>query len=267
MVAEVFSQVAKAGDAVAGIIGDKAIAEADQAIKEIDRKEKAELDSLSRISMSEKQREEEKKKIEINAEQRRAAVERKRIKALIEAAKVQKAADIASIISSTAAAIMGFLKNPGGPAGIGFSIGAGITGALQLARAAAAPLPQYKDGTDFHKGGSFIAGDGGGVELITTPDGRSFLSADTPTLYPNMPKGTKVLSNEDLMQQIYNSAIVKLSGMGAATSNKMEQAMMETLEEFSGDVKDMKRSIDKLKLTVNISGDYSHIAHVKSRIR
>lgn len=264
-ISDAFGAASNIGNEVAGLIADKANAEADLAIRNINRVEQAEIASLSHLTMSQKKYDEEKKKIEIEADQRRRKAERERITAMRKAAAVQKAADIASIISSTAAAIIGMLKNPGGYPGIGLSIAAGITGGLQLARAVNAPLPQYAKGTD-NAAPNFIAGEKG-IELVTTPDGKSVLTPDGATLYTNMPSGTKVTSNEKLMQQIYNSAIVKLATGEPVTSSKMEAALIESLDELSTDFKDMKRSVEALKLTVNISGDYSHIAHVKSRVR
>ncbi|MFD2628781.1 phage tail tape measure protein [Oceanobacillus kapialis] len=48
-----------------------------------------------------------------------------------------------------------------------------------------------------HPGGHAILGDGvgsnAGKELVTLPSGKMFLSADRPTLYPNLPKGTHVM--------------------------------------------------------------------------
>ena len=43
-----------------------------------------------------------------------------------------------------------------------------------------------------HPGGHAVLGDGGGSELVRLPDGRHFLSANKPTLYPDLPKGTHV---------------------------------------------------------------------------
>jgi len=48
-----------------------------------------------------------------------------------------------------------------------------------------------------HPGGPAVVSDGkgsnSGPELITTPDGKSFLSPNKPTLIPDMPKGTQVV--------------------------------------------------------------------------
>src|SRR5699024_697086 len=62
--------------------------------------------------------------------------------------------------------------------------------------------PQYAKGTGGHpKTGPAILGDGkgsnSGSELVSLPNGKQFLSASTPTIYPNIPKGTQVLSAKD----------------------------------------------------------------------
>jgi hypothetical protein len=50
----------------------------------------------------------------------------------------------------------------------------------------------YATGTDSHIGGPAILGDGGREEPFMTPGGVFGVSPSTDTLYPNLPKGTKV---------------------------------------------------------------------------
>ncbi|MEK4922393.1 peptidoglycan DD-metalloendopeptidase family protein [Cytobacillus sp. FSL R5-0569] len=61
-------------------------------------------------------------------------------------------------------------------------------------------VPKYAHGTEGHKGGLAIVGDGkgsnAGRELITTPDGKSMLSPSKDTLL-NLPKGSQVLSAKE----------------------------------------------------------------------
>ncbi len=61
--------------------------------------------------------------------------------------------------------------------------------------------PQYAKGTssEGHPGGHFIAGEKG-KELVKLPDGRSFLTPDRATFFPNMPKGTHVIPNKHTEQ-------------------------------------------------------------------
>lgn len=56
-------------------------------------------------------------------------------------------------------------------------------------------IPRYANGTDGHKGGLFVAGDGGENELIRFPDGRTIVSPATDTLYYGE-KGTQVLNGK-----------------------------------------------------------------------
>ena len=254
------------GTQIAGIVAQRANAEADQAIKNIDRVEKAQLMSLSRITMGNKQYEEEKRKIEVQAEARRQETEKKRITAIRNAAKIQKAADVASIISSTAAAIVGMLKNPGGVPGIALSVAAGITGGLQLTRALSAPLPQYAEGTDYHPTDQpFLAGEAG-AEGVILPSGKKML-VDRPTIFPAGLKGTKVISNKELMQNVYNTALVKLASQGTVTTNKMQEALIESLEEQAGKIDNVVKAVENLKLSVKFENFSDHISHVKQRTR
>src|SRR5699024_1008468 len=63
-------------------------------------------------------------------------------------------------------------------------------------------VPQYAKGTDGHPGGPAIVGDGGGSELIQTPNRQLYMSPATDTLIPNMPKGTQILPHKETMQYI-----------------------------------------------------------------
>ena len=52
----------------------------------------------------------------------------------------------------------------------------------------------YAKGTNFHKGGLAILGDGGRKEPFLTPDGRFGVSPAVDTMY-NLPRGSKVWSS------------------------------------------------------------------------
>jgi hypothetical protein len=64
----------------------------------------------------------------------------------IEDAKRQKALGIFNATISTAQAIIGYLANPGGPAGLILSALAGTAGALQIGAIASQPLPSFEQG-------------------------------------------------------------------------------------------------------------------------
>ena len=61
-------------------------------------------------------------------------------------AKANKAFATLDIALKTAQAIIGFLANPSGPAGVALSIAAGIIGGIQAAAVLAAPLPSFATG-------------------------------------------------------------------------------------------------------------------------
>lgn len=248
---------------IGGIISDRANLKADQAVKEIDRVKEAELAALDKVAMSTQQKEEEKKRIETQAEARRKQIERERITALRKAAQFQKAADIASIISSTAAAIMGFQKNPGGPAGITLSIAAGVTGGIQLARAAAAPLPQYFKG---RKGGKmeFAEVNEKGPELLETKDGKFSIANGGKRGVTLLQEGEKVHTNESFMKMVSNRAHSILSTHPTPNSNSYERAYLQAINEMKDEFTGMKQMLKQKKDGFIIKGNFGHDIYVDS---
>lgn len=72
---------------------------------------------------------------------------------------------------------------------------AGAMGAVQVATILATPIPKYAKGTDRHRGGPAIVGDGGVPELIIFGS-KSWITPDTPTLV-DMPAGAMVKPSID----------------------------------------------------------------------
>lgn len=103
-----------------------------------------------------------------------------------EQAKREKALNIFNAGISTAAAIIGFLANPGGIPGIALSVLAGITGAAQIAAIAAEPLPQFA-------GGTALVNDGTGRRYADGDVVNAKLANDemvlNPSQYTNIAKG------------------------------------------------------------------------------
>lgn len=120
-------------------------------------------------------------------------------------AKFEKQASIANIIAKTAEAeaanLVNFALNP-----IEAGVIAGIiaaTGAVELAAASSAPLPQ------FFKGGItetpiFTAGERG-REMMVTPQGELSLTPSTTTVY-KAPIGTRIFNNDDTERMIKYAA-------------------------------------------------------------
>ena len=101
-------------------------------------------------------------------------LEKKKAELTLRQQRLNKAAAIFQIGLDTAAAIIRFLSNPGGVAGITLSAMAGVMGAAQLAVAAAKPLPQYAKGRKGGKGEMALVGEKG-PELMYVPAGASIV--------------------------------------------------------------------------------------------
>ena len=102
-----------------------------------------------------------------------------------------KALSVANIGLNTAMALMQLWVKPGWPVAIPMMAVVGALGALQLATVLATPIPKYAKGTDYHRGGPAIVGDGGRSEVVLF-NGGAWLTPDKPTLV-NMPEGAIVI--------------------------------------------------------------------------
>ena len=106
-----------------------------------------------------------------------------------------KANAVAQAGIATALAIMNALQMQPFPVGIAMAAIAGAMGAVQIATILATPIPKYAKGTDRHKGGPAIVGDGGVPELVIF-GGKSWITPDKPILV-DMPAGAMVVPNID----------------------------------------------------------------------
>lgn len=113
-------------------------------------------------------------------------------------------------------------------------------GAVQAATILATPIPKYKEGTDYHKGGLAIVGDGGVPETVLTPDGKLYLTPAFPTL-TELPIGTKVFPEniyEDEDKYVRSDA---LTLMDMRDGDGLPIVMVQN--DYSG----LERRIDKLE--------------------
>jgi hypothetical protein len=94
-----------------------------------------------------------------------------------------------------------------GTMAIAFAAVVGAMGAAQIAMIASKQIPQYAEGTDFHKGGLAIVGDVGKSEAVILPSGKVWQSPATDTLV-NLPRGTEVLPDySKLLANAFNAPI------------------------------------------------------------
>jgi hypothetical protein len=140
-------------------------------------------------------------------------------------AAAQKTAAIAAIIQNTAIAMAGALQyGPGAPVIMALIAAAG---AVQLAAAANTPIPAYKEGTTYHKGGKFIAGDGGEKELIIAPNKTPYWSNSISTLYDEA-EGTKVIP-KSAMQYAMANTTSNVGNISAAYDARNSAIIAETI--------------------------------------
>ena len=160
--------------------------------------EKAGEEEISRIEVLEErgaitteEAEARKRAAEDKTAQKNAELEKKKATLRTKQAKFEKATSIAEAAIQIAGGILQTIKQLGFPAAIPMIAALGAMGAIQLATIIATPIPKYAKGTDSHKGGLAVVGDGGVPETIVTEKG-AYITPSVPTLV-DIPKGAKVI--------------------------------------------------------------------------
>lgn len=178
-------------------------------------------------------------------------------------AKLNKAMSIMTISLNTAMAVMNALATAPWPINIAMAALAGTTGAIQLAAAIAEPLPTYKDGTNYHPGGPAIVGDGGKVEGVLLPNGKAFLTPDSPTMV-NLPAGAKVIPD---------ASTLNLDGLNPTPLVSVARSS-DGSPIIINDYNDLQREIAKgnaltkqmMKQQAKIARDQRYAAYIASRM-
>lgn len=160
--------------------------------------EKAGEEEISRIEALEErgaitteEAEARKRAAEDKTAQKNAELEKKKAALRTKQAKFEKATSIAEAAIQIAGGILQTIKQLGFPAAIPMIAALGAMGAIQLATIIATPIPKYAKGTDSHKGGLAVVGDGGVPETIVIDKG-AYITPSVPTLV-DIPKGAKVI--------------------------------------------------------------------------
>lgn len=239
----------------------------------IDAKEKKQQEAFDaeqkRINSSftnQADKERELAKLEAVREAQKKRIDRDRIAAERKRAIQQKAYDVASIISGTAVAVVAALgSKPYTPLNIAIAAGVAASGAANLARAIAAPIPQYADGVKSKPTDGLALVGEAGTELVKLPSGQSFLTSG-PTIM-DLPKKTEVISNEDLMKEIYAVAFRKMASAKSLNSDVMADAFIESIEENTSEIKLLRKDVKDSRTNVSIYGDFNHYMHVQNNIR
>lgn len=176
------------------------------------------------------QLEKEKEERKINARIRKEKIKQAQAEKIFAALKIQ---------IDTAAAVIGFLNNPGGVYGLALSIMAGTLGAINLGRVAAAKIPEYKYGTENHKGGVAYVGDGGVREVIEDGNKTWITPSEKTLVYLN--KGAKVYSSEDKYKVALRKSRLRNETSHTTTSNQQNHPNYS---------KDIKNGFKGVKLIV-----------------
>ena len=179
---------------------------------EIESRYAAEVEAINNSILSADEKANRLKIIESNKQVQLEANDKKRRQLESDKAKFDRIANIAAIITNTAVGVAGALAQTAvlGPFAVVLAATIGALGAAQLAVAISAPIPKYAQGTDSHKGGLAIVGDGGKKEVVVTPSGNSYITPSSSTLV-DMPKGSKVYPSEKIFNDIFLSSFAPIS--------------------------------------------------------
>lgn len=268
---EIIQAATTALSAINDIIYMREIAAIDKRDKKLKDSYDAEKKYIDSSFTNQADKERELAALEARREAQQKKIDRDRIAAQRKAAIAQKGYDIASIISGTAVAVISALgAKPYTPLNIAIAAGVAATGAANLARVVATPLPQYFKGTDSKpQDGPAWVGEKG-VEKITLPDGTSFLSPGTATIM-DLPKQTVIKPHEEtmkeLMYDINASVFRKLGKAGNAMNSTIATAFIESIEENTSEIKGLRKDMNAKGTNVSIYGDYNHHIHVQTNIR
>lgn len=264
--AQLVQMSAQIWSTIAGAMYDSEIAKIEQRDKALTASYDKELKAIELSGKSKAQQEADKRRLEAQTEAQRKRIDRDRIAAARKKATADKAADIANIITGTAAAVVAALgAKPYSPANIALASFTGAIGLANLARAAAAPLPQFAKGTNSAPGGLAVVSENG-QELVIEPSGKKYLTPAKESII-NLPKGSKVIPNDQLMKSVEQATMIKLGQGGPVTSQQYGDAMVEIFEQTLEENKKLRRVLEDKKLSVIINDNSSFNHWVKSYVK
>lgn len=226
----------------------------DEAARMDERKKRLEADTALRIEQIKKLglSEEETKK-RITAVEKQAAfeteqIEKKKRKMAVERARFEKIANIASIISSTAQAVVGALgQKPWSPLNIALAVAVGAIGALQLARAISAPIPQYRKGTSSAKRGPALVSEEGS-ELMER-GGKLYLTPDRPAIM-EMIGGEKITPAMETKKILAATHFSKMSMAGGVVMINPTGMTRDQADDLIGEIKSLKRVTERSRIAI-----------------
>ncbi len=154
-------------------------------------------------------------------------------------AVVDKALAVFQIGIATAEAVIKFLANPGGPAGVALSVAAGITGAAQIAAVVSKPIPAFAVGTKaappgfkwVGEQGPELINDAGGYAIMTNKDSMDLLAKyDIPSIH--VPAYSFPMIDDDTKRMLAHSpagTTIDYNKIGEAIGRNIPQQKEESV--------------------------------------
>lgn len=206
----------------------------------LDRETEARKNAINASGLSEVERTKQIAAVEKQAAFDRERIEERRRQIAIQRAKFEKAQSIATIIQSTAEAVINALgSKPYTPANLALATITGAIGAAQLARAIATPLPAYRTGTDNAKKGMALVSEEG-QELMIDRAGKVKLTPAQPSLV-ELAGGEKIFPadvTKDILNIIHMRHLIGLRNF--ADIPMSEQRINQHLQEqMLGELKEL----------------------------
>lgn len=225
------------------------IARLENLAKIVDQNATAEKNAVSNSILSSKEKAREIAVIDAQAQVQKNNIQAEENKIKQKEAEAEKEAAISKIILETAIAAIK------APAELGPILGLAAVpivlalGAVELAAAAAAPIPKFEKGGRVSKSGPIITGEAG-TELRIDPSGAMSFTAD----YENVSyakAGTKIISNKELQRIVGKPEPVYYVNDTSTDNRKIEKLLQENNE--------LQKRTKRPIVNVNVDrwGDYS----------
>lgn len=149
----------------------------DQEMSLMERRNRLERESIEQQITNETEKNKKLAELRVREESQQNQIEQRRRKLEYDRAKFQKISALFGIALDTARGIVAANASPITMPLVPFIIAAG---AIQAAAVLAQPLPKYARGRKGGPAETAIVGDGGRSELIETPDGKMYVTGNTP---------------------------------------------------------------------------------------
>lgn len=212
------------------------IEEEQEANEEAGEQELARIERLEETgAISSEEAEARKRAAEDKTARKNEELEKKKAQLKQKQARWDKANSIIQATIATALAVVKALPNL-----VLVGIAAAM-GAAQIAVIASQPIPKYAKGTDSHKGGLAVVGDGGVPETVITDNG-AYITPSVPTLV-DIPRGAKVIPYAVDMERMMAHASDFDGLMAYRSENNLPPiSIVNDYSELEKEIKSLKKS-------------------------